>query len=40
MLERGIAMLREPVVMDDRLDARVMEAIAGLATPDRRAGRP
>ena len=35
MLERGIAMLREPVVMDDRLDARVMEAIAGLATPDR-----
>ena len=35
MLERGIEMLREPVVMDDRLDARVMQAIAGLPTPVR-----
>jgi len=35
LLERGIEMLREPVVMDDAVDARVMRAVAGLPTPAR-----
>ena len=35
MLERGIELLREPVVIDDGLDARVMGAIAGLPAPAR-----
>jgi Carbohydrate-binding module 48 (Isoamylase N-terminal domain) len=35
LLERGIEMLREPVVMDGDLDARIMGAVAGLPTPAR-----
>lgn len=35
LLERGIEMLREPVVVDDAVDARVMRAVAGLPTPAR-----
>jgi len=35
LLERGIAMLREPVALDDALDARVLRAVAGLPTPTR-----
>jgi len=35
MLDRGIEVLREPVVLDHQIDARVMAAIAGLPTPAR-----
>jgi hypothetical protein len=35
LLERGIEMLREPVVVDHAVDARVKRAIAGLPTPVR-----
>jgi hypothetical protein len=44
LLERGIEMLREPVVLDAGLDARIMRAVGDLpqpvrAGPARRAGR-
>jgi hypothetical protein len=35
LLERGIELLREPVVLDGGLDARVMRAVEGLPTPVR-----
>lgn len=35
VLERGLELLREPVVIDDRLDARVMNTIARLPVPTR-----
>lgn len=35
LLERGIAMLREPVTLSDDLDERIMGAVANLPAPER-----